>query len=78
MTTLALSKSKKAVLFYPGDGSVFITSVAYMRMLLDEKAKGNLLIMKELKGADDNGIGNFSLTDKKKERDKGFDFGSMK
>lgn len=77
MATLALSKSKKAVLFYPGDGSVYITSVAFLRMLLDEKAKGNLLVMKELKGADDKGIGNFKLTDKKKERETGFDFSKI-
>ena len=79
MTTLALSKSKKAVLFYPGDGSVYITSVAFLRMLLDQKAKGNMLILKELRGASDDGIGSIDLSKTKSSKSEGrnFDFSKM-
>lgn len=57
MGSLVLSKSGRAVLFYPGDGSVWVTSVSFLRLLLDGKLRGNLLVLKPLGGAVDLGIG---------------------
>ena len=59
MGSLVLSKSGRGVLLYPGDGSVWITSVKYLKMLLDGELKGNVLVLKELSGADDKGFGGF-------------------
>lgn len=72
MVTTMLTKSKKAILMYPGDGSVYITSVVFMKMLIEGKAKGNMMVWKQLKGADDRGMGELEF--KKKRSEKGFDF----
>ena len=78
MVTTLLTKSKKAVIMYPGDGSVYITSVAYLRMLIDGKANGNLMVWKQLKSADDNNdFGNLDKQSAKKNESKGFDFESL-
>ena len=43
-----LSKSRNAVLFMSGDGKVFITSVKYLRRLIDGQLNGDLLFCKQL------------------------------
>ena len=57
MVSLVLSKSGRGVLFYPGDGSVHVSSVKFVRMLLDSELRGNLLVFKMLGEANDNGRG---------------------
>ena len=57
MGSVCLSRSGKAVLFFPGDGSAWVTSVKFLRLLLDGELKGNLLVLSELGGAVDNGVG---------------------
>ena len=37
------------------DKRVWITSVAFLRMLIDGKAKGNIIMLKELTEASSNG-----------------------
>lgn len=55
-----LSKSKKAVLVNVGDGRIFVTSVSWMRMLLDGNAKGDMIFLTELTRAVDDGLGSVS------------------
>jgi len=61
MVSTLLSKSGRALLLYPGDGSVWVTSVVYMRMVLDGRSKGPL-VWKRLDSAVDNGVGNLVLS----------------
>ena len=61
MVGALLSKSGKGVLLYPGDGSVWITSSVYLRLLLDGKLRG-VLVFKELRGASDKGLGGLVRT----------------
>jgi len=41
--SVRLSKSGKAVLIYDLDGNAFMTSVAYMKMLIEGKARNNMI-----------------------------------
>ena len=77
MATLALSKSKKGILVYPGDGSVYLTSVAWVEMLIAGKARGNLIVLQEMKGASDNGIGNVATYKQDKAKEGAFDFNKI-
>jgi len=54
---LRLSKSRKAVLLMPGDGRVFITSVSYLKKLVDGQLNGDMLACQQLSQAADHGIG---------------------
>jgi len=51
MMSCRLSKSGKAVLVYTEEGEAYMTSVAYMRMLIDGKARNNMIALRAMGGA---------------------------
>jgi hypothetical protein len=51
MTFLTLTRSGKAVLVHCSDGQVDVTSVTYLKMLLDGKMRGNMLACTNLSRA---------------------------
>ena len=57
MASLKLSKSKKALLVSTGDGRLYVTSVVYLKMLLEGKLKGNYLTLNPIDGADPADLG---------------------
>ena len=69
MAFAQLTKSKKAILINVGDGRIFVTSVAYMRGLVDGVAHGNMIFLTELTKAKDNGLGSLDKNIKPKAKD---------
>lgn len=61
VVVLQLSKSGKAVLVFPGDGSVFMTSVKWLRMLLDGRANGGKIVCTPLAQGVDRGLASGGL-----------------
>lgn len=57
MVFLSLTKSKNAVLIHCSDGALYVTSVSWLRMLLDGKARGDMIMCTELSKAKSNGLG---------------------
>lgn len=57
MSFAQLSKSKKAVLINVGDGRILMTSVVFLRKLLDGQAHGNMIFLMDLNSAKDKGLG---------------------
>ena len=43
-----LSKSGKAILVYDNDGYCYMTSVAYMKMLIEGKARNNMIALRKM------------------------------
>lgn len=67
MGSLVLSKSGLAVLLYPGDGSVWVTSVKYLKMLIGKELRGNVLVLKQLGDATDRGLGDLDHKSQKSD-----------
>jgi len=65
----SLTQSKKAVLINVGDGRIFVTSVKWLQMLLDGKAKGDMIFLTELTKAKDDGLGSLDKGVKVKPSD---------
>ena len=68
MATLHLTKSGKGLIFITDNGS-FMTSVAYVKMLIEGKANGNFIMLNNADRAQNNGVA--ADVEKVEEKPKG-------
>lgn len=67
---MQLSKSGKAVFINTGLGRNYCTSVAFIKMLIEGKAHGNIIMLTEMINLKDNGIGSVVVGDKDEGKPK--------